>query len=127
MWGAHFQWSSPQLHPCGVGEELKRETGRSQGTGPSCSFRKSWLSACVTLSICPVERRTPAPPSTPAGSTKVLNCDMNGSLASYPARGPTLSTLICLSWVGLSSISKYQLIPYNFSLVGTLEQGCPLG
>lgn len=30
----------------------------------------------------------PAPPSPPAGTTKVLNCDMNRSLASYPAPGP---------------------------------------
>ena len=68
-----------------MGEGLERSQQES-GDRPSCSVRGSWPSVSVTLSICPAERRTPAPP--PAGTTKVLDCDMNRSLASYPSPGP---------------------------------------
>ena len=88
MRGAHFQMQQPPTPPLWGGGRAEKRNQQEPRDQPSCSFRKSWPSACVTLSICPVERRTPAPPSTPAGSTKVLNCDMNRSLASYRAPGP---------------------------------------
>ena len=72
-----------------MGEGLERETSRSQGTGPPTA---SGCLGRVHASHCPSAQWSAGPPprptQPPAGTTKVLNCDMNRSLASYPAPGP---------------------------------------